>query len=352
LAERNGDFANARILYGQAGEAEEEALRQLDSSKVRTLGVSAVSNVALYFKAGRLEEAEYASYRFLSMGLVPEFAQEQLRGLLQSVWSERVRMQAGVGFAPGQVTVSVRGGEIIEGGAPLDLVVEKAQTVQALLYRTAEFIKELPYRIRGGPEPEIQQACRPWLFQTSPGSYQFAVAVQEPAQGRLFGPAHPSPPEIMEKLLRVLRASVESPEEELSEMVPDVDYRSTFLKLTRNLAPSGKRFRQLELRSASELKPIVLDKGTRRVINGAIRAFKPQLGPGEEEVTLEGILRAVHLDLDWIEVKGENTSDKIFKLGNAVDDVIGPMVNHPVSVQVVRHAKGRLYFRDIEATDS
>ena len=67
---------------------------------------------------------------------------------------------------------SLKGGEVITGGAPLDLVVEKVQTIQAIFYRTIEFIKDMPLRTRGAPIREIQESCRPWLFQAAPGSYQ------------------------------------------------------------------------------------------------------------------------------------------------------------------------------------
>lgn len=39
---------------------------------------------------------------------------------------------------------SVKGGEVITGGAPLDLIVEKVQTIQSMFYRTVECIKDLP----------------------------------------------------------------------------------------------------------------------------------------------------------------------------------------------------------------
>lgn len=351
MLERQGDFDVARPLYEQAAIAENEALEELDASKTRTLGISAVSSVALYYKAGNLEAAEAASYRFLSTGSLPEFAVEQLRGLLQSVWSERVRVRAGVGFVPGQVTISVIGGEIIEGGAPLDLIVEKAQTIQSFFYRTTELLKGLPYRRRGAPNAEIQESCRPWLFQTTPGSYRFAVAVQEPAQQKLFGANEPRPPEIMDKVLKVLRATVESPSDELVQIVPEDQYRSTFLKLARNLAPAGKRFRQIEVKSTTDSRTITLVQETRLLVNGAIKASKPSLEPGEEEIGLEGILRAVHLDKDWIEVKVNETSHRVERLGDTVDDVIGPMVNHPVIVQVVKTSAGKFRFRDIELTE-
>jgi len=352
IAARRGETSRAQDLYARAAEAEERALRDLEPSKARTLGISAVSTVSLYHKATRLSIAEAVSYRWLASEQLPDFAREQLRGLLQSIWSEQVRERADVGFAPGQVVVSVKGGEIVEGGAPLDLIVEKVQTVQALFYRTAEFLRGLPHRKRGGPTKEIQDSCRPWLFQTAPGSYQFAVAVQEPRQPDLFKKDEPRPKEVADHFLAILRASVEAPEAELPELVPDADYRGTFLKLTRNLAPTGKRFGQLDIRSASETRILSLLPGTRATVSQAIRATRQSTtAEPEGERTIRGVLRALHLDEDWIEVTVDTEHMRIDRVGEAVDDVIGPMVNHPVLVQVVQDARGRLHFRDIEADD-
>jgi hypothetical protein len=311
--------------------------------------VSAVSATSLYFKAAKLSEGESLAYRWLGSGLLPDFAGEQLRGLLQSIWSEQVRERAGVGFAPGQVVVSVSGGEIVEGGAPLDLIVEKVQTVQSLFYRTAEFLRGLPHRRRGGPIKEIQDSCRPWLFQAAPGSYQFAVAVQEPRQVDWVKAGDPTAKQVADHFLLILRASSEAPEEELPHLVPDADYRNTFLKLTRSLAPTGKRFGKLDVHSADETRAITLVPSTRATVNQAIKASRPEPPAEREELqTLLGVLRALHLDEDWIEVTVDEEHKRIEGVGEAVDDVIGPMVNHPVSVQVRRDARGRLTFRDIE----
>ena len=72
-------------------------------------------------------------------------------------------------------------------------------------------------------------------------------------------------------------------------------------------------------------------------------------GPSEHvEESIVGVLRAVHLDRDWIELTVGNDHIRITQVGEAVDDVIGPMVNHSVVVRVVRESENRLLFRDIE----
>jgi len=349
IAVRQGDLGRAKELYVQAAVVEKRALKDLDSSKSRTIGISAVSTVSLYYKASELAAAEAVACRWLTSEYLPDFAAEQLRALLQSIWSEQVRENAEVVFAPGQVVVSVKGGEIVEGGAPLDLIVEKVQTVQSLFYRTAELLRGLPHRKRGLPPKEIQETCRPWLFQTTSGSYQFAVAVEEPRQSHLFNRDDLRPKEVSDQFLKILRASAEAPEDELPELVPDSDYRSTFLKLTRSLAPTGKRFSQLDIRSATETRTLTLVPSTREAVRQAIRASRTPPTERKEEQTIRGLLRALHLDKDWIEITVGDKHTRVTNVGEVVDDIIGPMVNHPVIVQVVRDARGKFHFLDIES---
>jgi hypothetical protein len=54
---RRGDLPLAAQLFGSAAQAEASALATLGSDKPRTLGITAVSAVALYYKAGELDEA-------------------------------------------------------------------------------------------------------------------------------------------------------------------------------------------------------------------------------------------------------------------------------------------------------
>lgn len=352
VALRDGNRRRAEELYREAADAEKTALADLDATKSRTIGVSAVSAVSLYYKATQYEQAEEVAVQWLASRALPPFAAEQLRSLLQSIWSEQVRERAGVRFAPGQVMVSVKGGDVIQGGAPLDLIVDKVQIVQSLFYRTAEFLRDLPYRRHGPPTTEIRESCRPWLFQAAPGSYQFAVAVQEPQQPDLFGPDGPAPKEVADHFLQILRAGVDDPAEGLTELVPDPDYRGTFLKLTRNLAPRGKVFEQLEVRSADEARGIILHPDTRKAVSKAIRTTRPaEEEPSARRESLAGILRALHLDKDWLEVTVEDEHIRVNEVGEAVDDVIGPMVNKPVVVEVSVDARGRRKFVDIEPDD-
>jgi hypothetical protein len=159
---------------------------------------------------------------------------------------------------PGDVLVSVKGGEVVHGGAPLELIVRKVEGIQAVLFRTVEMLLSRPFRKRGGPPTDIQSMFRPWLFQAPPGSYQFAVRMQEPAQGQLFGGDLPKVERVTATFFSVLRAAARDPDAELAAIVPDLQYRGAFLSLSRNLAPTGKMFERLEMREASaQSEPLV-----------------------------------------------------------------------------------------------
>jgi len=349
---KHGDLYKAEQLYAKAADAEIEALESLEKTKTRTLGITYVSAVSLRYKAKQFSLAEKLAYEGLSEGLLPGFSVTQLKELLQTIWNELERQKAGINFVPGQVIVAIKGGEIVRGGAPLDLIVEKVQVVQSLFYRTAEFLTNLPHRIHGGPSQDIRQICRPWLFQATPGSYQFAVAVQEPLQFGLFPSEKPKSYEVASKFLQILRASTEEPDKGLPDIVPNIEYRKTFLKLTRNLAPTGKTYQSMEVQAAGD-KPVILMPSERKTIGEVIRRQRDQeKGVSEQqELALTGILRAIHLDKDWLEVTVDQEHIRVEGVGDTVDDEIGPMLNRPVIVQTLKDSRGHYYFRDIEPAE-
>ena len=83
-------------LYERAADAEVKALDELDQSKVRTRGISAVSAASLYRKASNLERAEEVAAQWLGVHELPDFAKKQLRGLLRSIWAHVLSAEGNV----------------------------------------------------------------------------------------------------------------------------------------------------------------------------------------------------------------------------------------------------------------
>ena len=347
IALHRGDGERARALYSKAAEAEEKALREVEDDKPRTYGITAVSAVSLYFKAAEWQAARSLAHRCLGSERLPGFAYRQLEDLLDSIKAR----QAGINLDAAQILISMIGGEILHGGAPTDLVLAKIQSIKSFIYRTTEYMKGLAHRKRGEPIEGIRRAYIPWIFQTVPGSYQFLASVQPIKQldmldDNLLGE------QIIDKSFDILQACAESPEARLQEAVDYADYRKTFLKLARDLAPTAKenRFKRLDVRSANFADPVILLPATRDKINNAIKEYNSPLPPGKE-VEIRGILRALHLDEDWIEVIVDSAKQKINRVNEEVDDRIGPLVNQPVLVRAVQTAGGGMHFIDIEADE-
>lgn len=347
LAAQRHDHNLALDLYKRAAEAEQQALALVGTDKVRTRAITAVSAVALYFKAREFQRAEQLAHEMLADKLLPEFARIDLRNLVQAIWTEAAKQSAGVSFLPGQVAVSVKGGEVVTGGAPLDLIVEKVQTIQSLFFRTIEYLQGASHRRRGRPSKEIQDACRPWLFQAAPGSYQFVVAIQKPVQPDFFK-EDIQPERVADHFLEVVSASASDDMTRMESLVPDSAYRTTFLKLTRSLAPTGRSFESIELRGAGDSKPVSLDVEARANIH---KSLKTEQEISEDSATtteeLRGTLRAVHLDKDWLDLMVDGVATHVVGLEDEIDDVIGPMVNKQVVVRVQR-AAGKLRYVDID----
>lgn len=354
IAIRAGEIDQAIGLYRQAAEAEAAAFDALDLGKSRTRGITAVSAVALSYKGRDYSWAESLAYRCLGSGQLPQFAEAQLRNLLHVIWTASAAEKSGVKFLRGDVLVSVKGGQVIYGGAPLELIVQKVEGIQAVLFRTVEMLLSRPFRKRGGPPTDILSMFRPWLFQAPAGSYQFAVRMQEPDQGQLFETDRPKADRVTATFFNILRATTTDPEVQLSTIVPDVQYRAAFLSLSRNLAPAGKTFERLEVREASSpAEPeVAFASDTRQELNAVLRRMKspPPSMDMDEPVTIHGTLRAVHLDEDWLEVATTDVPVRHLRIDeatDALDDVVGPMVNRKVVVSAVRRGFRHLY-RDID----
>jgi hypothetical protein len=357
-ARQAGNCERAETLYRQAAVEEAAAFGELPGDKQRTRGITAVSAVALSYKAREYAAAERLAHKYLAEEQLPPFAVAQLRDLLQIIWTAHGAEHAGIRFLPRDILVALKGGEIIYGGGPLDLITQKIESTKAVLLRTVEMLLQLPLRKRGAPESGIESMFRPWLSQVPAGSYQFAIRVEEPRQRELWEQANkPKVEDVTATFFRVIRASANDPEGELPAVVPDKEYRNAFLNLSRSLAPTprGKSFERLEVRDASSPNDPIASFGieTRQRLNAALQKSKPTGAQGSgEPVTLRGILRALHLDKDWLEIAAWETGEhiRIDKAGEVLDDVIGPMVNRQVSVTAIRHRQKYLY-RDIELDD-
>ena len=139
VARLRGKHARAKDLSAIAAQHEARALEEVAPDKPRTYGITAVSAVALHFKAAEFPKAKDLAYRCLASRRLPEFASRQIEDLLQSIHRESAKLQRGnldyptsyaegASQAPGS---SARGGEGGGGGDGRLGVAEKPATPEA-----------------------------------------------------------------------------------------------------------------------------------------------------------------------------------------------------------------------------
>jgi len=354
IAKARGDIDSARRSFALAAQAEETAIGEISPNKARTYGVTVVSAASLYREAQLATEAERVAHTYLASGLLPEFAKTQLRELLHALWDEQARAVAGIDLAEQPLQFSVRGEMIFRGVAPLLLIEGIAKRVESMLYRVAELEQKYNHRLRGQPSKEIKSLIQPWLVQSAPGSYQFAITLRRPIQPPLLQAAEEplAPARILERLMEIMQMSAKSPEDGLPQLVSDDAYRRTFLTLTRDLAPRGSTYQSLVISREGQSTDLILSSETRFSLNEAIRNIRRSV----KDVTVElreyrGTLRAVDLNRDSLRLDTGKGECRINGVGDAVDDVIGPMMNRPVIVTAQPQLHSHPQFIDIEPDD-
>lgn len=93
---RQQSVDRAAESYRLAAEIEEKALDAINSRKKRTIGVMAVSAASLYLKAHEFLQAKRVAHKWLATELLPSFAVEELKGILQIIHNEEARTKKGL----------------------------------------------------------------------------------------------------------------------------------------------------------------------------------------------------------------------------------------------------------------
>lgn len=353
----HGEISRAQELYSEAADWEKRALASIAPNQDRTRNVLSVSLVSLLYKAGRLAEAERTIFQLLGTGELKPWADHQLRELLEVVSDEWVLTKNyGRVYAGSAITMSLRGGEIGSGTGPFDLILEKTSGFRNLLYRFAEWVGDYPLRMRGTPPKDLTDLLQTRVAEPSMGSYRFEVRFTSPLQVDAFDAPIVQPEEVTGALFRFLHLLNHGEIGEFMEYVPDEGYRTALLQLTRNVAPSGKRIREIGIYrgSSSGTEIAYLTRAT-------IQRVREVLPQREEEsapwASVEGVLRAIHLDENWLELTlPDGSTKKCITKPEMLDDVVGPMVNQEVVVRGPekrwRGGVTKVFVEDIELVEA
>jgi len=89
----NGDETEAKGLFRQAAELEENAVSGFGPDKPRTLAILGLSASALYFKAGDYDKAAQLAERFLAINKVQEqdYFRKQLEEIIVDAFEKKYK---------------------------------------------------------------------------------------------------------------------------------------------------------------------------------------------------------------------------------------------------------------------
>lgn len=330
---RAGDMHRARVLYAKAAQAEARALDAIAASKPRTFSILAVSVAALWYKARAYDQVEAAAFRALAAEQTTERARGQLRELLEATWNERSLLSLGLGTVSDRLIVSLTGGQVGYGSAPLGLAVHAQNSMSSLVTRVAEWLGGFPLRRRGAPSPDLLAVFQLRIGTAQPGSYRFAIDLAGAEQPELLG-SRVKVGDVADKVMDFIDGAVARPDE-LERWMPDAEYRTTLLQLLHGAAPNGKSYAELGIcRQGRDVEPrlLLVDREARERIARCIR--REQSSDGRAHGEVRGVLRALNLDQSWLTiVDDEAKPTKCSTPHGMLDDIVGAWVNSRVVVR-------------------
>lgn len=352
----SGDVVSARKHFLQAADLQWKLVNSLPSERIRTSAVFALSSATLYFRGNALDEAEHIIHALLAGPGPEDHIRRELQELLARIWNERQMEKVGFSLPAKPLSVVFSRGQILHGLAPTDAVDTPIRSILNIFHRLAAWKIHLP--LTKQPQHMLAERYRALTSEPILGSYRVDLYLaQDQMCLDLDDPSLtvPTTDEVMNDLIGFLRHASADHYDELCSMVPDEPYRTTLIRLMRNIVPDGRQVGEVEFRRAGENKEsaVVLRPAHRDQIRSILRksAGPEQIGSSRSLQTQQrkGVLRAVDLDFNLLRLDSEGDKLEFTKAEDIMDDVVGPMLNKLVVI-TGSFPKGRKKFRasDIE----
>ena len=148
----------------------------------------------------------------------------------------------------------------------------RVDKVTSLYYRTVERLLKLPYRVKGGVNPEIKEKYGLYISALLPSSFAIAFQVGKPdPQILLFPEIEPrellNPEIVIDEVMSCFKILESNNPGELKEKFDDQTYYENFTGLAKQIAPDGDKVKLVSFtvkRDVNE-KPIALRKSKQQL---------------------------------------------------------------------------------------
>jgi hypothetical protein len=325
--------------------AADSSCERVDFEPTRSVLHRSAASIAL--ELGDVSSAERLICRAL-LGSPPENIAEELRDLLEQVYFGRHLLVRGIDLEPDEFQISLAGDAIGYGIAQSDLVLDRIQKTEKLLYRTAERNSGHSYRDRGGVPRVIKKGLE--LYLSTPRAASFAVSMRLGREQYVlpgFDVARLVTGEFFECLELFNKLDVQG----LQKRIPDPAYYLNFVGLARSIAPDGRAVRQVGFTAMRNGKLHVIALTRPQASIPPSLGLLPSAAPDVQEVTLRGRLRAA----DAVR-EGHNLIKIVPQQGSAVtvivpegmmDDIVRPMWDSEVEI-IAKRSGGEITLTEID----
>jgi hypothetical protein len=237
----HGNTASALRLYQEAFQLEREAAieaRRLNLGEP-TISVLHRSAATLALDAGKVREAERLVAAALSQD-PPDNIAEELRDLLEQVTFRRHLSLRGVQLNPTEFQFAMTGSAVGFGIVSSDEFIDRVETVEKLVYRTAERKMQRPFREGGRRNKTLQNEVD--LFVSVPRAASFAVTfrIGSSYQRSLLPEAEPLSVQLVDELLTCFELLEHGDEQGIQARIPETAYFLNFVNLATKVLPDGK----------------------------------------------------------------------------------------------------------------
>ncbi len=202
-ARRNGQKDEALAYFRQAYQLEAKAAQSfaahMDAEPNRSVLFRSAASLAL--DCNLTAEAEKLICAALA-GDPPGEIAEELRDLLGQVHFQRHLELRGITLHDDEVQLAIDGEAIGYGIAPTNTFLQRVESTEILLYRTAQRKQNKPYRDRARREKALQESLE--LYMTVPRAASFAVTFKVGTAAQLNLPGTSVGEQVIDELLECL----------------------------------------------------------------------------------------------------------------------------------------------------
>lgn len=333
-ARRNGELALA--YFKQALDFELAAIGELDQTSGLAWSILHRSAGTLALDCRDFRKAEQITAQALAGDPHPDIA-EELRDLLEQIYFQRHLNLNGVALQDDELQMSLSGPEVSRGLAPHNEIYGRLDSIEKLIYRTAERKLGRQFRRGGPPVKEVRDNYRMMVSVPREGSFavtlKFGSLIQHTRRSELDAAS------VLDEFMQLVGWVNRSRNDEIQDLISDQLYLLNFFDLAKKIAPDGESIRQVgftAIRNGSE-HSVALTRPADEII-----APSPTAPPDAdgEPVEIRGVLRyadATRGSGTQIRVvDSESKAHPIEVPAGMMNDIVRPMRDERVVIQGIR----------------